>query len=269
MKKVQNGLKGSLKILFLLLLFINPAEAYKVSEATINVNLDGSSYIFINLNFNETEGLIILPLIGEPEIFSIKIYSYNGSLIPFSLSKRNLLINLLGEKSPVKVEYITYSLTKKNGRIWNLTLNLPFLTLVQLPEGALLIGINGIPEDIYVKDNRINLLLSPKAWALSYFITLRRENFSFNPLLFLFILIPIIFLIFFLRRRRRKIVYSLRPDDERILQYLRERGEAYEGDIVKDLNLPKSSVWRAVRRLSEANLVKIEVEGRRVKVKLK
>jgi len=268
MKKLQNGLKESLKILFLLLLLINHVEAYKVSEATINVNLDGSSYIFINLNFNETEGLIALPLIGEPEIFSIKVSSYNGNLIPFSLSKENLLINLLGERPPVKVEYVTYSLTKKDGKIWNLTLNLPFLALVQLPEGALLIGINGIPEDIYVKDNRINLLLSPKDWSLSYFITLKRESFSLNPFLFLFSIIPLVFF-FFLKRRRRKLVYSLRPDDERILQYLREKGEVYESDIVKDLNLPKSSVWRAIRRLSEANLVKIEVEGRRVKVKLK
>jgi Uncharacterized membrane-associated protein/domain len=51
--------------------------------------------------------------------------------------------------------------------------------------------------------------------------------------------------------------------DEQILNYLRARGGlAYQGDIVKDLYLPKSTVHKAVRRLAERGLVEVRRQGR-------
>jgi uncharacterized membrane protein len=51
--------------------------------------------------------------------------------------------------------------------------------------------------------------------------------------------------------------------DGQILNYLRARGGlAYQGDIAKDLYLPKSTVHKAVRRLAERGLVEVRRQGR-------
>ncbi|MEZ0249229.1 MAG: MarR family transcriptional regulator [Thermoproteus sp.] len=58
--------------------------------------------------------------------------------------------------------------------------------------------------------------------------------------------------------------------DAQILKYLKSRGGfAYQGDIVRDLELPKSTVHKAVRRLAERGLVEIKRQGRINVVSLK
>ena len=58
-------------------------------------------------------------------------------------------------------------------------------------------------------------------------------------------------------------VGGLSEVDERILAYLRERGGAYESEIARDLGIPRTTVFRAVRRLEEAGLVVVEKRGSR------
>jgi len=56
-------------------------------------------------------------------------------------------------------------------------------------------------------------------------------------------------------------VGGLSEVDERILAYLRERGGAYESEIARELGIPRTTVFRAVRRLEEAGLVVVEKRG--------
>ncbi|MEM1570512.1 MAG: helix-turn-helix domain-containing protein [Pyrobaculum sp.] len=46
--------------------------------------------------------------------------------------------------------------------------------------------------------------------------------------------------------------------DSKILAYLHKRGGAYEAQIARELSLPRTTVHRAVRRLAEQGLIKIE-----------
>ncbi len=269
-------------------------EALEINEIIVDINLDGSAIILINISVNQNDTLVLIPLLGEPETYTIKATASDGSLVPFNRENGNLIINVINSPSPIKLEYSTNTLTSKKGRFWNATLSLNHDTLVKLPKGAYMIGINSIPQDIYVKDDRIHLVLAPKEWLISYFIppltiispTLKTTTPSpitsptttTEQALQQAIPIPIwvigiiatlgalgVFLA--LITLRRKKVYKLRPDDARILEYIKKcGGEAFESDIVKDLNIPKTTVWRAIRRLSEANLVRLEREENRVKV---
>jgi len=65
------------------------------------------------------------------------------------------------------------------------------------------------------------------------------------------------------RRGGGATVGGLSEVDERILAYLGERGGAYESEIVRDLGIPRTTVFRAVRRLEEAGLVAVEKRGGR------
>lgn len=59
----------------------------------------------------------------------------------------------------------------------------------------------------------------------------------------------------------------LRPDDERIHDYVKSRGgRVYASDIVNALGLPKSSVWKALKRLEAKGVIRTKKEGNRTVV---
>lgn len=61
--------------------------------------------------------------------------------------------------------------------------------------------------------------------------------------------------------RRRPV--GLGEVDAKVLEYVRRRGGAYEADVAGELGIPRTMVFRAVRRLEERGLVRVEKrEGR-------
>lgn len=46
--------------------------------------------------------------------------------------------------------------------------------------------------------------------------------------------------------------------DARILDYLRKKGGAYETQISRELGIPRTTVFRAVRRLEETGRIRVE-----------
>lgn len=45
-------------------------------------------------------------------------------------------------------------------------------------------------------------------------------------------------------------------------------GEAYQADLQRRLNIPKATLWRAIRRLENSGYVQVIKEGRVNKIKL-
>ncbi len=67
----------------------------------------------------------------------------------------------------------------------------------------------------------------------------------------------------YLGRRRPVKLGELGEVDAKILDYVRRRGGAYEADVARELGIPRTTVFRAVRRLEERGLVRVEKrEGR-------
>jgi uncharacterized membrane protein len=51
--------------------------------------------------------------------------------------------------------------------------------------------------------------------------------------------------------------------DAKVLEYVRRRGGVYEADVAGELGIPRTTASRAVRRLEERGLVRVEKrEGR-------
>nr|KJR74320.1 MAG: membrane-associated transcriptional regulator [Thermoproteus sp. AZ2] len=57
---------------------------------------------------------------------------------------------------------------------------------------------------------------------------------------------------------RRQGPAELNETDKAILTYLKRHGGAYEAEIARDLGIPRTTVFKAVRRLEERGLVKVE-----------
>jgi uncharacterized membrane protein len=68
---------------------------------------------------------------------------------------------------------------------------------------------------------------------------------------------------FLLLPTRRRQQADLGEADSKILEYIRRRGSAYEAEIAKELDIPRTTVFRAVRRLEAQGLVRlVKKEGR-------
>ncbi|BDR92591.1 helix-turn-helix transcriptional regulator [Vulcanisaeta souniana] len=65
------------------------------------------------------------------------------------------------------------------------------------------------------------------------------------------------------------IVEGLNPTDKEVLRALMDmNGEAYQSDLQRKLNLPKATLWRAIRRLENSGYVQVIKEGRVNRIKL-
>ncbi len=67
----------------------------------------------------------------------------------------------------------------------------------------------------------------------------------------------------------KKLIASLTADDMKVLKFLVDKGgEAYQVEIYKTLGMPKSTVAKIVRRLSERGYIVVERRGRYNYIKL-
>ncbi len=65
------------------------------------------------------------------------------------------------------------------------------------------------------------------------------------------------------------IVEGLNPTDRDVLRALMDmNGDAYQSDLQRKLNLPKATLWRAIRRLENSGYVQVIKEGRVNRIKL-
>lgn len=101
---------------------------------------------------------------------------------------------------------------------------------------------------------------SPAVSATSTAHQVAQPAQDLTPLLVAAVAVATLVLGFALYRKARTApgATQLSEVDSKILAYLHKRGGAYEAQIARELSLPRTTVHRAVRRLAEQGLVKIE-----------
>ncbi|GAB6945483.1 helix-turn-helix transcriptional regulator [Vulcanisaeta sp. JCM 14467] len=108
-------------------------------------------------------------------------------------------------------------------------------------------------------------------------ITKTSPNLGLTPYYVVFIVIAAVAAILaysFVTRHRGAeaspvIVEGLNPTDREVLKALIDMGgEAYQADLQRRLNIPKATLWRAIRRLENSGYVQVIKEGRVNKIKL-
>jgi uncharacterized membrane protein len=63
---------------------------------------------------------------------------------------------------------------------------------------------------------------------------------------------------------------NLKPEEKEILFYISEKeGAAFEGEIRSKFILPKTSLWRLIKRLERENLIEVTKIGGQNLIKLK
>ncbi|MGC8557669.1 MAG: helix-turn-helix transcriptional regulator [Nitrososphaeria archaeon] len=252
-----------MKLMIVLLLSLLATTYAQQPSATVTVFTNG--YAGITENASVTAFVPYnITLIGTPEALTVT-YS-NGSPALYSISDSNLTI-IPDINGTVSVNYYTYSIVGKNNVSWFVKLDTPYETKLILPPNASLVYMSSIPTSVGQADSSIYLMLGPGNWTVSYVLSPpSRVTVSTKPTYNLWEISAAIvaavgvvtgYLIY--RRRRQKMNEGqMRELDDQIVQFLKSRGgSAKESEIRQKLVIPKTTAWRAIKRLEREGKVKV------------
>jgi uncharacterized membrane protein len=260
---------------------------YQVQEVSASVLRDGSIYVTYVLDVNSSAPSISLPLLVEsPD----GIFATDERNLPVSLQVigGNVTLNTLGATS-VQLEYGTTALSSKQGAVWTIVLDLPYAVNVSLPEGATIVYLNDIPE-LIEPGTRLVMHLAAGPWEISYTLpfptatttptasgtqTTTQPVVTPPPALFsgatlpllagavaAAVAVPVGALVWRRRASRGEELGPIREEDKRIMAFVHERGgRVMEAELRQRFLLPKTTMWRTVRRLERAGLIRVRKVG--------
>jgi len=264
----------------LLLILLSLIIGYGVSSenqitTTITVYEDGYAVVETVIALDENTGeddIITLKLLSPT--FENLLVSLDGEALPYKVAGDTLVIDADDAQGIVNIYYETQELTRKEGRYWEIALNLTEYTRLYLPAGSSIVYLSNQPTKIGAENDRPVLEIGEGEWVIGYVLGRRNaEKEKTNNILEIATLSGIAAAIFtglaFLAityRSRFVLKRGLSQDEVRVLEFVRARGRVSEAEIRSELALPKTTVWRVVRRLERRGLVKVRKIGNRNEV---
>lgn len=285
--------KARLTILFLILQALTIScgftqQEFSVESTSLQIYRDGLVSIKQTLNVEELYPQIIIPVLGS-SIENMIVLDQNQKAVDYEINNLNLTIYSLGA-SQISIEYETFALTNKEAEIWSIIIENQYDAKVSLPKNSTVVYLSEMPNAIDTQENIITFTLYPNQWEINYLLSPSSTDDTDNgqtdqnliPIeYFIAILgsmILIIILIFFFRKKRKpnikkifKAYPQLSKEDKVVIQFLAENeGRAFEAEIREKFpDLPRTSLWRLVRRLERMEIVEVNKIGLENQVKLK
>jgi uncharacterized membrane protein len=261
--------------------------AFEVEAITVKIYRDGLAHVTQTISVDELNPEIDLPLLSS-SLENLIILDENQLAVDYQLITTNLTIFTLGT-AQVSIEYDTIVLTSKHADVWTLSLNNPYNLTVSLPQNSTVVYLNQVPTAIDTTGTELSLSLNPGQWELSYIVPLQQEDqngdapWATIPIEYFIITIAavvatIIIVILVIRRKRKinvKKILNRNPglitEDIAVIEFLAEKdGRAFEAEIrTKFPDMPRTSLWRLVRRLEGLEIVEIKRIGLENQVQLK
>jgi len=281
---------GAIALFVILLISILTATAagqstFEVETTTVEVYRDGLAHITQTVTVDSLLPEIDLPLLTS-SIENLVILDENQLTVDYQLNVENLTVFTLGA-SHISVEYDTVALTNKEAEVWTLIITHPYNLTVSLPKNSTIVYLNQVPTTIDTSGDALSLSLFPGQWELSYIVPLQQEDSTSGawviPVEYLIVSIVAIALLvlaaFLVVRRRRKINakkilnshQDLMKEDKMVIEFLAEKeGKAFEAEIRQRFpDMPRTSLWRLIRRLESLEIVEIKRIGLENQVQLK
>lgn len=262
---------------------------FEVEATNLTIYRDGLVHVTQTLAANELSPEITLSLLSS-SIENVMVLDENQMPVDYELNGDKITIFTLGAKH-VSVEYETLALTKKEAEVWTLVADAPYNVKVSLPQNATVIYLSDVPTAIDTTGTCIVLSLQPSKWEISYVLPIQHEEESEGnsatqatiPTEYLTAIIfaaaaALLSALLIVKRRRgpniKKILKSnpqLKQEDKEVIKFLAEKGgKAFEAEIRERFSdMPRTSLWRLVRRLERLEIVEVKKIGLENQVELK
>jgi len=291
----ESGAKTTLLAATLALLLFTPMvqavpTTYEPKRLTTTIYADGYVWVEYEVEANPLLPSINLTLFGG-RFEDLIVTGGDGLILDYNTTQNGLEVDTLG-LTDIKISYFTQDLTNKTGRLWTFTIDAPVDITVKLPKELTVVGLNKAPLSISSEGETLTIVFDRGGLTLNYIVTPTKPTttqqsevgwwgwLSYSALAAGVVFVGGAVTWITLRRRRlaaklyvkekrvidvEKILASkpdLRPDDKEVLRFLAEvGGEAFEAELRSRFNLPKTSMWRTVRRLQREGLVGVKKVG--------
>ncbi|MCL7391008.1 MAG: winged helix-turn-helix transcriptional regulator [Thaumarchaeota archaeon] len=260
-------------IVFTVIIFIPLSLATSMGDLTLRVYEDGvivvEDKIFPEIDY----GNVTVKLLTY-DVENILVISEDGKLVNYELNGDQLTI--YGElPSQLTIHYETPALTVKNGSLWILEVYLPREAVVLMPSRSIIISLSNVPKMIAGEKDSLKLVLNPGMWKIEYIIQFTpRTSIQEGQDNSYMIVIPslgggaaaLFSAIVYIRKKRNSSI--LLDDEKRVFELIKKRRKISEAEIRALTRLPKTTVWRIVRRLERKGLVRVVQVNKRNEVEL-
>jgi len=261
---------------------------------------DGSTHVFYELDVDPLKLEIMVELFGEM-IENITITDEDGFLLSNEINQNSVVIETFGA-SHISIDYDTQDLVSKTGKIWAFAIDAPVQYSLLTPKDSVIIEMSNFPLSMQVENEQSYLTLPPGQVNISYYIStlasaqsiqpIQEDSTTDNSLILYFggiAAIAIIAAIIIIKRKSSiaiqkdeqpkpqsldpevifKAKQDLREDDKEIINFISESGgQVYESELRKKFLQPRTTMWRAVKRLERQGIVEIEKKDLQNVVKL-
>ena len=267
---------------------------------------DGSTHVFYELDVDPLELEITVELFGEM-IENITVVGEDGFLLSNEINHNLAVIETFGA-SRISIDYDTQDLVSKTGKIWAFSIDAPVQYSLLTPKDSVIIEMSNFPLSMQVDNEQSHLTFPPGQTNISYYISTLAsaqptqpipEDAADNSLILYAGIIAAVGIaaIIAIKKSRSskaiepsvtiqkeeqpkpqsldpeaifKIKRDLREDDKEIINFISANGgQAYESELRKKFLQPRTTMWRAVKRLERQGIIEIEKKDLQNIVKLK
>ena len=266
---------------------------------------DGSAHISSQLEVDPLDPDYEVSLFGS-SIDNFVVVGENGFLLSSEIIDDKAMIDTFGSSS-ISIDYDIHDLISKEGRVWTFTLDSSTDYSLLMPPNSIIVGMDALPSNMDLINDQTKLDLSSGLSEINYIfgstqppITISEQpsnDISTIALVGVPVVAAIAGVAIMIKRKQTKSssiiqtevisksqiktdttdtenIFNLRPDmredDKEIIKFISANGgEALESDLRKKFLQPRTTMWRAVKRLEREGVIEISKKDLQNLVKLK
>ena len=262
---------------------------------------DGSTHISAEIDIDPFLTDYELNLFGST-IDNLVVVGDNEFLLDTSIMDDSVLIQTFGS-SVITIDYDIHDLVSKQGRLWTFSLDSPSNFTLLLPKNSAIVGMINLPINMEIINDQNQLTLSPGKTEIDYLFSNTISNSIPDPKIeinyfsyaiiggvLIIILIGSVIIIRTKQKNHKSVednltiqrnnildvetIFNLKPDlredDKELVKFIfNNGGEALESELRKKFLQPRTTMWRAVKRLEREGVIEIEKKDLQNLVKLR
>ena len=262
---------------------------------------DGTTHVSTEIDVDPLSIDHELDLFGST-IDNFVVINENGFLLNYEIIGNSVLIETFGS-SVITVEYDIHDLISKQSRVWTFFLDSPSDFTLLFPKNSAIIGMTNLPIDMQLINDQNQLTLSSGETEINYLFSTPiistpvepidsspEPNYLIYGIVGGIIASAIIATIIRIKQKTTKLtqkqqiipvepidteeIFKLKPDiredDKEIVKFISNNGgQALESELRKKFLQPRTTMWRAVKRLERNGIIEIEKKDLQNLVKLR
>ena len=262
---------------------------------------DGSTHISTEINIDPFLTDYELNLFGST-IDNLVVVGDNEFLLDTDIIHDSVLIQTFGS-SIISIEYDIHDLVSKQGKLWTFSLDSPSNFTLLLPQNSAIVGMTNLPINMEIINDQNKLTLPSGKTEIDYLFsntisnpipdTETETNYFSYAIIGGVIVIILIGAVIIIRTKQKNLkpvshnpiieknnildietIFKLKPDlredDKELVKFIfNNGGKALESELRKKFLQPRTTMWRAVKRLEREGVIEIEKKDLQNLVKLR